>query len=758
MNNTVENYLNTAKGLPFFYVVGDKDYRDTLEELVQRDVKKISVSDFCPKDDKFPDIDELIDTIRTGDVDFRENKYVVVGLGEYLAFRGVDEAVSEINRLKNVTLGNARVILLLRSIPSQVKSIVSSDIRLVQQGRFLASDDCSFEISVTKYSPELSFAPIKGFKNLLKSIEKSDVTSYQFSSNLLFSNSLIPMTEISDCYLALKQINKDFCVERKYGTEVQWKQLLDEVTKCSNSINKLFQKYRLDEALESEFYNVISGCEFKNWLFFIYLKMHIAVIGSEYLRFVIEKTESYEDLKDNILKFIVNIKPSASSFEKMYSDRKKLVRDFPESDIAIFVQENSIITNEEIYRLTDNTALERRRIIRWIAQNGWNDVVDKIYPALAAYHKKYVFDCGKISADLTSYFEQYKTLKLENHVTDDFLSLVEENGESLKYLKLETRNNVVNAISDKNSAYLYWIDALGVEYMAYITELVRSKGLSMRVDIARADLPTITSINSDFYNQWNKNKRYKEERLDNIKHKEKGGYHYTQDGEGHYPIHLESELGVIKEAVDIAATKLALHECSKFVIASDHGASRLAVIYGKEEKYKTDTQGEHSGRCCKRFDGCDVKNSIDENGFIVLSDYGRFSGSRKSNVEVHGGASLEEVVVPVITLTLRKNNNIDIRILNSDDLYADRKIGTILRLYISDVENVGNVRVRIGENQYAAIAEDNSHFVVTLSDIRRSKKCQAELFDGDDLIGNLDLDIHGKSGNVDKSFDSEFDF
>ena len=42
-----------------------------------------------------------------------------------------------------------------------------------------------------------------------------------------------------------------------------------------------------------------------------------------------------------------------------------------------------------------------------------------------------------------------------------------------------------------------------------------------------------------------------------------------------------------------------------------------------------------------------------KNGYTILADYGRFKGSRKANVEVHGGASLEEVLVPVITLKLK---------------------------------------------------------------------------------------------------------
>ena len=74
-----------------------------------------------------------------------------------------------------------------------------------------------------------------------------------------------------------------------------------------------------------------------------------------------------------------------------------------------------------------------------------------------------------------------------------------------------------------------------------------------------------------------------------IRDRDAGGFVYT---DGSAPTHLYSELKVIERAIDFAATELALHHCKTFVIASDHGASRLAVLQKQEEKYETDTKGE----------------------------------------------------------------------------------------------------------------------------------------------------------------------
>lgn len=122
-----------------------------------------------------------------------------------------------------------------------------------------------------------------------------------------------------------------------------------------------------------------------------------------------------------------------------------------------------------------------------------------------------------------------------------------------------------------------------MEYLSYITALAKKKGLSIHTDIVRSDLPTITSINKQFYEQWTGGKKYKEEQLDNIKHKDKGGYFFTDDED---PIHIPAELEIIEKALNIAAMELGMHNCKSFVIASDHGASRLAVIKSRKCRMK----------------------------------------------------------------------------------------------------------------------------------------------------------------------------
>lgn len=753
----VQDYISTVKGLPFFYIVGDEQYSSAVDDFMQAGLTVVRMSDFCPKEDKFPSIDDLVDYFRTSDVDYRDNKFVVLGLGEYLALRGAAIADKELHRLKNTTIGNARAILLLRGVSAQMKKIVSDDNRITEQRRAFFDGDLFTSVAITNVTEDVGVVTRKGIKHIIRTMEDGAFGTVLGSSALVLDNALFPVSTIQGSYPAIKYLLHDFAIEQSLGTEDQWNRLLKDLNKCNRSISAVFAKYGIDDQILDDLNLAVSGLEYKNWLVFLYLKTHAKEIQSAYLNAVVENTEHFEDLKRNLLTFITTVPHADSRFRKFYDDRKRLLKDFPEADIAIFVKANEIDPEESIYRLTDNTLLEKKTIVKWIAHYGYSDAISYVYPALNDYLRKYVFDSPVLADEMTKYFDLYKQQKVSNHISTEFISLVEANARRLSYAQLPTRDNAIKAVSDKDSAYLYWIDALGVEYLSFISALAKKKGLSIRTQVTRSDLPTITSINKQFFDQWNGGKKYKEEQLDNIKHKDKGGYFFTDDED---PIHIPAELEVIERAINTAAMELGMHHCKSFVIASDHGASRLAVIKRQEVPYDTDTKGEHSGRCCKAFESCDAPFFVEENGFIVISDYGRFRGSRPANVEVHGGASWEEIIVPVITLTLKKQAGVQITVMHPNDIFVDRHSGVSISLYISDVESVDKVSIIVEDKTYTGKTDDGTHFEFALTDIKRarSKPYVAEVYDGSDLIGSVSFKVKGKAATVKDDFDFGDDF
>ena len=373
--------------------------------------------------------------------------------------------------------------------------------------------------------------------------------------------------------------------------------------------------------------------------------------------------------------------------------------------------------------------------------------LDGIYPVLAGYLKKYVFKCPELADLLTEYFEAYKRQKLSNELEPEFLEKVDELALSRKFNRLPTRNEIMDSV-DKSDTFLYWLDALGVEYLGLIEALVQKRGLSVRVNIARAELPTITAINRDFFDAW-QGRKEKNDELDDTKHSDAGGYNFTNN---ELPIHLAKELDIITAMIDKAATQLALRHCKRFLIVSDHGASRLAVLRRKEEKYDTDTTGEHSGRCCKLFQSYDLPFAAEENGYLVLADYGRFKGSRAANVEVHGGASLEEVVVPVIELSL-KDGSVTVKMVD-ETVTVDFRTGTEIKLFFNSP--MKDVSVVLNQKTYSASQMDANHYSVNLPDTKRAGDYSADVYAGENLIGKIMIKAQGKSGKVNDAFDDLF--
>ena len=750
LNSAVLNYLSKSKGLPFFYVVGDKEYGTILDDLKEVGVAVKKLSDFCLHDDRYPDLDMVIDFFRTADVNFSSNKWVLIGLGEYLALRGREETEKTLQKFKSLTLGGAKVIMLLRCINMPIKNMLNQDIRLQAQNRVLFAENTETGIIPVSTNISLGLCKNFGIKHLIQQLEQGESGRIYFNTALNLDKSLLPIEKIQNSYAVIKKENPLFALSEDIGTDEFWNKLLRNLTDKKLSFDSFIKQIDLDDDFETDFYNRAIGLDYKRWLYFISAKVYSSKIKNPYLRFVIGKTEQLADFKTNILTAICDVSPTDNKYSQLYNGRKRIVKEFPITDIEFFIAKNSINYDESIYRLTDNTLVEKQAIIDWVANNGLVEEVYEIYPALQMYMKPYIFNCGPISNELSGYFNEYKQIKIKNSIPQSFLDNVASY--SKKYTSLDTRDNALLPHRKEKNIYLYWIDALGVEYLSYITEAAKAKGLSINVEVVRSELPTITPINRGFYDTW-EGEKYKEPRLDDVKHKENGGYNFEKCKT---PIHLARELEIIDEAIGRAASRLSLKESNKVIIVSDHGASRLAVINAQETQVPTETKGEHSGRCCKEFSPCSLNNIISEKGYFILTDYSRFVGSRKANVEVHGGASLEEIVIPVITLSLKNSDGVEIKLKDENNIYLDRKKGVSISLYISYIENKNNVRIIVENNVYIAVAKGEKHYLITMSDIKRAKVYSGEIYDGDNLIGMVKFTVKNKLAGENSDFDDLF--
>lgn len=91
--DSVKKYLTSSVKTPYFLFISDGRSKTAIYELSLLGLDFVQMSGFCGGDDKPPDIDGLLTYIEAADVNAKSKKFVVTGLGEYLALRGPDEVL-----------------------------------------------------------------------------------------------------------------------------------------------------------------------------------------------------------------------------------------------------------------------------------------------------------------------------------------------------------------------------------------------------------------------------------------------------------------------------------------------------------------------------------------------------------------------------------------------------------------------------------------------------------------------------------------
>ena len=151
-----------------------------------------------------------------------------------------------------------------------------------------------------------------------------------------------------------------------------------------------------------------------------------------------------------------------------------------------------VLQKEEqaIYYLTDNTRQEKELIITLLEkyyQNTSKNEIEKIlslvYPDLYAYIRDYRYNVPL----LDNYFSMYTYSKVINKVIPELEELMTQQARLREYnLILEPRTAKMDKI-DKTDSQLYFMDAMGVEYLSYILAKCKEKELMANTTICCAN-------------------------------------------------------------------------------------------------------------------------------------------------------------------------------------------------------------------------------------------------------------------------------
>lgn len=248
--------------------------------------------------------------------------------------------------------------------------------------------------------------------------------------------------------------------------------------------------------------------------------------------------------------------------------------------------------------------------------------------------------------DLAGYMTEYRELKCADVVTDEF---VERAFKSAVPDEVVSRMSLLSEFkSDPETAVLV-IDALGCEYLPFLLARCKSHRFDPKVvDCARVNVPTSTPYNP-VNSEWGTMERY---------WKYDGFDHLLHQSFDNHAMAIAAELRRLDVQV-MGEIENLLNMYRRVVLTADHGATRLAVVARRDGKSKDITEFADKidvldWRYAKRkkseyLDSELVAESVGE-GYVLIKGYNRFSKSGGPGFEMHGGAAIEEQVVPFMVI------------------------------------------------------------------------------------------------------------
>lgn len=674
--NSIESCLShigefsNSSSMGYPIVVDVENYADyaSLRTSLCADASKacIRVSDHT-HGNGFPDILGVLEAADKAD------NSVVWGISQSSMLKGEEALVSDLRRIIDRSV-RGHVFVVLTHCSSLLDKYFARDPRRDRRIVVVDGKRCDLPtIRFVRKGDDCDGAHVDGMRGLLKKLE--DMSGESMARNPvisvvmpydadLFGRSKYAIQDHGDVFVVLvdKYVEIKRVADKSWASCEQWEWLRGQSKSHADFSSLVAQRWGstrgLCQKIDDVFHNQSSN---ERWLLWLAMRVFGEGAGT-YLGFSLDQTTSCEAWIRRVYHALADVARSDSRFESFFAQRLELLKLLPANSTEMQFYCQSVAERygkDAVYYLSDSTDHERRQWMKTIDENDWTDAeIEKAVAhasrELSYYIEPFVFDSHNshlkndnisLAGDLTYYFNRYKYQKIRNCIDDVFIEYVDKYAIERPYNKLRCRSAVTRTI-DKEGVQAYFIDALGAEHLGYIQAKCREYGMISDIQIVRCELPSITSINKEFKERF-ETRDVKE--LDDLKH-HSTIYLYERC---QLPIHLFEELKVIDKELRNIRDLLRSHGAQKAVIFSDHGASRLAVIYKHEnEKIELEEKGKHSGRCCRCEQNPNLDQAAYENGWAVLANYERFKGGNKAQVEVHGGASLEEVVVPIVTLTL----------------------------------------------------------------------------------------------------------
>lgn len=323
-----------------------------------------------------------------------------------------------------------------------------------------------------------------------------------------------------------------------------------------------------------------------------------------------------------------------------------------DADIRQFIAR---CTNEYTSRvapwLNCETSAEWAELLRRCAEDGIvSNVVKSVYPETAAY-----LNSDSVFGDqgLEDYFREYRELKMTGRLTQEFYAKAEQMFPPSSML---SRDTLVQRFALDEGCALLVVDAMGAEWLPMLLALARERNIGVdSVAVGTAHLPTTTCFNDV---HWPDKERLLADikRLDNIAHHGVETHEARRTEEN-----LADALAVVGGKV-LPRVAEGLTQFERVLVTSDHGSSRLAALAWRSEPKLAQTLACEEGaevadwryreRATQGVCPPELEETLDGKHWVVRG-YNRLpKKGGGQGFEMHGGATLEERLVPVVVFSL----------------------------------------------------------------------------------------------------------
>lgn len=316
------------------------------------------------------------------------------------------------------------------------------------------------------------------------------------------------------------------------------------------------------------------------------------------------------------------------------------------------------------------TLSEQCLMVEWVGQGKVEkNYIKTLFSELYDYLQPSIVQTDNGNGWINEYFHEYCLSKVENKQSEALMKKLKELNAS--QVSFETWRNGFKTVKTfmhnrQDIDIYYWIDGLGVDWIPFIIRVIekhKADGVFLNeICVAASELPTVTSVNKTKLDELAGGKLEKIGDIDKFAHTQKT-----------YPTYLIEEFRIVEDAI---SKVLSLYNGKKIAFVSDHGISYMAQFGTGLNLAGVETN--HAGRCAHWLKSC----APTDNNYVVLDDgktlcslnNNSLSAKTPTGQGAHGGATPEEVLVPIIVVSNQKNANVYSVKLQSNEIMASNPV------------------------------------------------------------------------------------